>query len=84
MLNPVRPKPGFSFLGQKYAAEYERDMNHASVKETYPIGTTIYHASSETTGKVINYHVEGSFIFLMVETAEGDTREFCHTTVIPR
>ena len=55
-----------------------------SIKETYPIGTTVYHPISETAGKVINYNVEGRFVFLIVETAEGNTREFCHSTIIPR
>ena len=59
-------------------------MNHASVRKTYPLDTTIYHPTSETTGKVTDYTIEGDFIFLVVETAEGNTREFCHSTVLPR
>ena len=61
---------------------YTTRQNHASVKETYPIGTTIYHPTSESTGKVTGYNTEGKFIFLVVETTEGDTREFCYSVVI--
>ena len=62
---------------------YTTKMKHSNIKETYPIGTTIYHDTSKVTAKVTGYNIEGRFIFLVVETEANETREFCHSTVIP-